>query len=204
MIETNEQQPVKSPISEAKWKSNRENALKSSGPKTEAGKRRSSLNATRSRLHGQIECLPAEDLAVYQKLLDEVIAEYDPIGPTERFHCTSAAQSMWRLQRAAALEQGIFAAGHREKIDSIAVMLRGAIDAQSQVGLMLNVRRANLDAVLAVLPALNSPTISHLSDPDWVAVNTIVEERTAREVIPRLKAANATGIVEYPLNKVVL
>jgi ATP phosphoribosyltransferase len=92
----------------------------------------------------------------------------------------------------------------REKIQSIAVMLRGAIDAQSQVGLMLNVRKANLDAVLAVLPALNSPTVSHLSDPDWVAVNTIVEERAAREVIPRLKAANATGIVEYPLNKVVL
>ena len=92
----------------------------------------------------------------------------------------------------------------REKIDSIAVMLRGAIDAEKQVGLMLNVRRASLDAVLSVLPALNSPTISQLSDPEWVAVNTIVEERTAREVIPRLKAANATGIVEYPLNKVVL
>ena len=56
----------------------------------------------------------------------------------------------------------------------------------------------------SVLPALNSPTISQFSDPEWVAVNTIVEERTAREVIPRLKAANATGIVEYPLNKVVL
>ena len=92
----------------------------------------------------------------------------------------------------------------RKKIESVALMLRGAIDAQSQVGLMLNVQRANLDAVLAVLPALNSPTVSHLSDPDWVAVNTIVDERTAREVIPRLKAANATGIVEYPLNKVVL
>jgi ATP phosphoribosyltransferase len=83
-------------------------------------------------------------------------------------------------------------------------MLRGAIDAQSQVGLMLNVRRVDLSAVLAVLPALNSPTVSQLSDVEWVAVNTIVEERTAREVIPRLKAANATGIVEYPLNKVVL
>jgi ATP phosphoribosyltransferase len=83
-------------------------------------------------------------------------------------------------------------------------MLRGAIDAQSQVGLMLNVRRDDLRAVLAVLPALNSPTVSQLSDAEWVAVNTIVEERTAREVIPRLKAANATGIVEYPLNKVVL
>ena len=92
----------------------------------------------------------------------------------------------------------------REKIESIALMLRGAIDAQSQVGLMLNVKRADLDAVLTVLPALNSPTISHLSDPEWVAVNTIVDERVAREVIPRLKAARATGIVEYPLNKVVL
>jgi ATP phosphoribosyltransferase len=92
----------------------------------------------------------------------------------------------------------------REKIDSISVMLRGAIDAEKQVGLMLNVQRSNLEAVLSVLPALNSPTISQLSDPDWVAVNTIVEERTAREVIPRLKAASATGIVEYPLNKVVL
>jgi ATP phosphoribosyltransferase len=92
----------------------------------------------------------------------------------------------------------------RAKIDQIAVMLRGAIDAQSQVGLMLNVKRQNLDAVLAVLPALNSPTISQLSNSEWVAVNTIVEEGVARDVIPRLKAANATGIVEYPLNKVVL
>jgi ATP phosphoribosyltransferase len=84
------------------------------------------------------------------------------------------------------------------------MMLRGAIDAQSQVGLMMNVRRGDLETVLSVLPALNSPTISQLSDPDWVAVNTIVEERVARDVIPRLKAARATGIVEYPLNKVVL
>jgi ATP phosphoribosyltransferase len=92
----------------------------------------------------------------------------------------------------------------REKLDQIALMLRGAIDAQSQVGLMLNVMRGDLEAVLAVLPALNSPTISQLSNSDWVAVNTIVEERVARDVIPRLKAAKATGIVEYPLNKVVL
>jgi ATP phosphoribosyltransferase len=92
----------------------------------------------------------------------------------------------------------------REKIDQIAVMLRGAIDAQSQVGLMLNVKREDLQAVLAVLPALNSPTISQLSNSEWVAVNTIVEERVARDVIPKLKAARATGIVEYPLNKVVM
>jgi len=92
----------------------------------------------------------------------------------------------------------------KQKIDNLALMLRGAIDAQGQVGLMLNVERANLDAVLSVLPALNSPTISELSDAKWVAVNTILEESTVREVIPKLKAAKATGIVEYPLNKVVL
>jgi ATP phosphoribosyltransferase len=92
----------------------------------------------------------------------------------------------------------------RNKIESIALMLRAAIDAQSQVGLMLNVERKNLQTILAVLPALNSPTISELSNPEWVAVNTILEETTVREVVPRLKAAGATGIVEYPLNKVVL
>jgi ATP phosphoribosyltransferase len=92
----------------------------------------------------------------------------------------------------------------KAKIDQIALMLRGAIDAQSQVGLMLNVQKPNLDAVLAVLPALNSPTVSQLSNSEWVAVNTIVEERVARDVIPKLKAAGASGIVEYPLNKVVL
>jgi ATP phosphoribosyltransferase len=92
----------------------------------------------------------------------------------------------------------------KHKIDSLAMMLRGAIDAQGQVGLMLNVEKANLQTVLSVLPALNSPTISELSDAKWVAVNTILEESVVREVIPRLKAAKATGIVEYPLNKVVL
>src|SRR5579871_6646667 len=92
----------------------------------------------------------------------------------------------------------------KQKLDQIATMLRGAIDAQSQVGLMLNVKRADLDAVLAVLPALNSPTISQLNNSEWVAVNTIVDESVARDVIPKLKAARATGIVEYPLNKVVL
>jgi ATP phosphoribosyltransferase len=92
----------------------------------------------------------------------------------------------------------------KQKIDNLALMLRGAIDAQGQVGLMLNVEKTHLSAVLSVLPALNSPTISELSDANWVAVNTILEESTVREVIPKLKAAKATGIVEYPLNKVVL
>jgi ATP phosphoribosyltransferase len=69
---------------------------------------------------------------------------------------------------------------------------------------MLNARRADLDAVLALLPALQRPTISPLSDNEWVAINTIIEERTVRDLIPRLKAARAQGIVEYPLNKIVM
>jgi len=92
----------------------------------------------------------------------------------------------------------------RQKIQNIALMLCGAIAAQGRVGLMLNVERKDLEAVLAVLPALKRPTISALSDDDWVAVNTIIEESVVREVLPRLKAANAQGIVEYPLNKVVI
>jgi len=95
-------------------------------------------------------------------------------------------------------------AGKRQKIENLALMLRGAMEAQGRVGLMLNVRVDDLQSVLAVLPALNSPTISTLSDKAWVAVNTIMEESLCWEVIPRLKAANATGIVEYPLNKVVV
>jgi ATP phosphoribosyltransferase len=92
----------------------------------------------------------------------------------------------------------------KRKIENIALMLRGAIDAQGRVGLMLNVRKQDLERVLKVLPALNSPTISELSNQEWVAVNTILEESVVRDVIPKLKAANATGIVEYPLNKLVM
>jgi len=92
----------------------------------------------------------------------------------------------------------------RQKIENIALMLQGAMEAQGRVGLMLNVRKSDLTAVLAVLPALQRPTISSLADEEWVAVNTIIEERTARDIIPRLKAAGGSGIVEYPLNKVVL
>ena len=92
----------------------------------------------------------------------------------------------------------------KQKIDNIALMLQGAIAAQGQVGLMMNVRAADLPKMLKVLPALTSPTVSQLSDPVWVAVNTILDERSVRDVIPRLKAEGATGIVEYPLNKIVL
>jgi ATP phosphoribosyltransferase len=92
----------------------------------------------------------------------------------------------------------------RDKLNNIALLLSAAIAAQGRVGLMLNVRRTDLDKVLGLLPALQKPTISSLSDADWVAVNTIIEERSVRDLIPKMKAAGGQGIVEYPLNKIVL
>lgn len=91
----------------------------------------------------------------------------------------------------------------REKISNIAMLLEGAIKAYNRVGLMMNVREADLEKVLAALPSLRNPTVAHLSDRGWVAINTIIEEKTVRQLIPKLKAAGAEGIVEYPLNKVV-
>ena len=91
----------------------------------------------------------------------------------------------------------------RQKIEDIALMLRGAIAAEGKVGLMMNVLRGDLDTVLPVLPALDKPTISSLSDPAWVAINTVVDESFVREIVPKLKKAGARGIVEYPLNKII-
>lgn len=92
----------------------------------------------------------------------------------------------------------------RRKMETLVMLLKGAIDAAGKVGLMINVKKVDLENVLKVLPALKRPTISDLSESEWVAVNTVVDEKTAREIIPRLKAANAQGIVEYPLNKIVI
>ena len=92
----------------------------------------------------------------------------------------------------------------RQKLEDMRMLLEGAINALGKVGLMLNVEKVNLDAVLAVLPALKRPTISTLSEDGWLAVNTILEESTVRTIIPRLKAAGAQGIVEYPLNKIIM
>src|SRR5690348_2084725 len=92
----------------------------------------------------------------------------------------------------------------RRKLEDIKLLLEGAMNALGKVGLMLNVQRQDLTNVLNVLPSLKNPTISQLSDEAWVAVNTILEESTVRTIIPRLKEAGAQGIVEYPLNKIVM
>jgi ATP phosphoribosyltransferase len=91
----------------------------------------------------------------------------------------------------------------RRKIETLALLLRGALEAESKVGLKMNLQQKNLDALLKNLPSLRNPTISSLSQPGWVAVETIIDEKVVRELIPQLKAAGAEGIIEYPLNKVV-
>ena len=91
----------------------------------------------------------------------------------------------------------------RRQLLDLKLLLEGAITAMGKVGLMMNVPRSSLQAVLAVLPALKTPTVSQLADDEWLALNTILDESTVRKIIPRLKEAGATGIVEYPLNKIV-
>ncbi len=91
----------------------------------------------------------------------------------------------------------------RKKIEVIALLLRGALEAETKVGLKMNAPRTALDAITKTIPALRNPTVSPLSHPDWVALETIIDESVAREIIPQLKALGAEGIVEYPLNKVV-
>ncbi|MEW6101972.1 MAG: ATP phosphoribosyltransferase [Candidatus Omnitrophota bacterium] len=91
----------------------------------------------------------------------------------------------------------------REKIEEIALLLKGAISAEEKVGLKMNVRNADLKKIIARLPALKRPTISFLSDDGWLAVETIIDEKVVRALIPELKKAGAQGIIEYPLNKVI-
>jgi ATP phosphoribosyltransferase len=91
----------------------------------------------------------------------------------------------------------------RQKMADLVLMLQGAMAAEGKVGLMLNVRKADLPAILRVLPALQKPTVSSLSDPEWVAVNTVLDEDVVRHIVPQLKQAGGRGIVEYPLNKII-
>ncbi len=91
----------------------------------------------------------------------------------------------------------------KQKIDDLVLMLRGAMAAQGKVGLMMNVPRSELKRVLALLPALQQPTVASLADEDWVDVNTVIDETVVRHIVPKLKAAGARGIVEYPLSKII-
>ena len=113
------------------------------------------------------------------------------------------AELMQSTTRFIANEKSYAEPWKKSKMDDLVLMLQGAMAAEGKVGLMMNVQRAHLQAVLNVLPALQNPTISSLSDEHWVAVNTIIDENIVRHIIPQLKAAGACGIVEYPLNKII-
>jgi len=138
-------------------------------------------------------------------VLADAIVEATETGSTLRANRLRILDTVMESNTAlVANKQALSDEWKRTKLENIALLLKAAIAAQGRVGLMLNVRRTDLAAILALLPALQRPTISALSDEQWVAVNTIIEERTVRDLIPRLKSARAQGIVEYPLNKIVL
>ena len=138
-------------------------------------------------------------------VLADAIVEATETGSTLRANRLRILDTvMESTTQLVANDQALADTWKRTKIENIALLLRAAIEAQGRVGLMLNVRRADLEAILSLLPALQRPTIASLSDPEWVAVNTIIEERTVRDLIPRVKAAGGQGIVEYPLNKIVV
>jgi ATP phosphoribosyltransferase len=137
--------------------------------------------------------------------LADAIVEVTETGSSLRANRLRIIETLMESETQLIANKKAFAdAWKREKIENIALMLNAAIAAQGRVGLMMNAPKSALDSIVAQLPALNSPTISHLSDPEWVALNTIIDESVVREVIPKLKAAGATGIVEYPLSKVVV
>jgi len=116
------------------------------------------------------------------KIVDEIMTSY-----TQLIVNKAAFQDPWK----------------KAKLEKINMLLQAVLEAASKVGLLLNVKKENLDKILKLLPALQNPTISSLSDENWVGINTIVEEHTGRDMIPELKLAGATGIVEFPLNKLI-
>src|SRR6267142_1282961 len=138
-------------------------------------------------------------------VLADAIVEVTETGSSLRANRLRIVDTVLESATVFIMNRGAAADGwKREKAENLILMLQGAIAAASKVGLLLNVHRDDLQAVLGVLPALKNPTVSTLSDPEWIAVNTIVDENIVRTIIPRLKAAGAQGIVEYPLNKIVL
>jgi ATP phosphoribosyltransferase len=137
------------------------------------------------------------------KLVDAIVDVTETGSSLKANNLRIVAELLTSTTRFIANEQAAADPWKRQKMADIVLMLQGAMAAEGKVGLMMNVRKRDLDAVLALLPALQKPTIASLSDPDWVDVNTIIEETIVRVIVPKLKAAGASGIVEYPLNKII-
>lgn len=137
------------------------------------------------------------------KLADAIVEVTETGSSLRANNLRIVAEVLTSTTRLIANHQSYAQPWKRQKIDDIALMLRGAMAAEGKVGLMMNVRRKDLPGVLVLLPALQNPTISDLADEQWVAVNTVMDESTVRHIIPRLKEAGARGIVEYPLSKII-
>jgi ATP phosphoribosyltransferase len=137
------------------------------------------------------------------KLADAIVEVTETGSSLRANNLRIVAELMQSTTRFIANPQAALDPWKRQKMDDLVMLLRGAMAAEGKVGLMMNVRRDDLNRVLAILPALQKPTISSLSDPDWVDVMTILEEVEVRRLIPPLKRAGACGLVEYPLNKII-
>jgi len=137
------------------------------------------------------------------KLADAIVEVTETGGSLRANNLRIVAEVLTSTPRFIANHQAYADPWKRQKIDDIALMLRGAMAAEGKVGLMMNVPRTNLTKVVALLPALQDPTVADLADKNWVAVTTIIDESIVRHIIPRLKAVGACGIVEYPLNKII-
>jgi len=137
------------------------------------------------------------------KLADAIVEVTETGGSLRANHLRIVDEVLQSTPRLIANHQAYAEPWKRQKIDDLALMLQGAMAAEGKVGLMMNVPRERLKQVLALLPALQQPTVSSLADEDWVDVNTVLDEAIVRRIIPRLKAAGARGIVEYPLSKVI-
>ena len=145
----------------------------------------------------------ATEAKVYSGLVDAIV-ELTETGSSLRAHnlkivetlCTSTTQLI-------ANKKSWKDPWKKAKIEKIAILLKGAIAAEEKVGLKMNIANKNLKKILGILPAMRRPTISQLSVPGWCAIETIIDEKQVRELIPRLKQAGAEGIIEYPLNKVI-
>ncbi|OFV99683.1 MAG: ATP phosphoribosyltransferase [Acidobacteria bacterium RIFCSPLOWO2_12_FULL_54_10] len=146
-----------------------------------------------------------KDLEVKPPLLADAIVEVTETGSSLRANKLRILDTVMESNTVLIANQTAWKdEWKRRKLESMKMLLEGAMMAYGKVGLMLNIHKDNLKVLLDVLPALKRPTISELSEPGWVAVNTILEERLVRDIIPRLKQAGAQGIVEYPLNKIVM
>jgi ATP phosphoribosyltransferase len=136
--------------------------------------------------------------------LADAIVEVTETGSSLRANnLRIVAEVLQSTTRLIANEEAYADAWKRTKIDNLALMLKACLNAEGKVGLMMNVRRGDLEKVLNLLPALQTPTVASLSDPDWLDVNTIVAEPVVRSIIPQLKAVGAKGIVEYAINKLI-